>query len=55
MTEILYPKTRKLIWTGSGNGELTKKPKNSDETIARIVTKIMKDLPSNYTTEITKN
>jgi hypothetical protein len=43
--EILDAKTRKLIWTGTANSELNKKPKNPDEAIRTAVAKVLTTFP----------
>lgn len=43
--DILDAKTQKLIWTGTANSELNKKPKNPDEAIRTAVAKVLMTFP----------
>lgn len=43
--DIVDARTKKIVWTGDGNGEITKKPKDPDEAIRTIVSKIMESFP----------
>jgi hypothetical protein len=43
--EVVDVKKDKLVWTATGNGELTRKPENPDEAITTIVAKILADFP----------
>jgi len=43
--DIIDSKTNKMVWTGTGNAEIDKAPKNPDEFIAGAVTKILAAFP----------
>jgi hypothetical protein len=44
--DVVDSKTEKLIWTGTANAEINKKPKNPDEAIHAVVAKVMAAFPS---------
>jgi hypothetical protein len=44
--DIVDARTKKMIWQGTGNAQIDKRPKNPDETIKEVVTKILEDFPS---------
>jgi hypothetical protein len=44
--DLVDSKTEKLIWTGTANAEINKKPKNPDEAIHAVVAKVMAAFPS---------
>ena len=45
LIHVIDVKKKKLVWEGKGNAEITKQPKNPDEAISRVVTKIMNNFP----------
>ena len=44
--EVIDTKTGKLVWTGTGSGEVTKQPRNLDQAVKEIVSKIMNGFPA---------
>lgn len=44
--DIVDAKTKKMVWTGTANADIHKRPKNPDETIRAVVAKIMEPFPS---------
>jgi hypothetical protein len=50
MIDIIDAKTEKLIWEGSGNAEFEKKPKNPNEVIQHVISKILADFPQGNAT-----
>lgn len=44
--DVVDSKTEKLVWTGTANAEINKKPKNPDNAIHAVVAKVMADFPS---------
>jgi len=43
--DIIDTKTKKMVWTGTGNAEIDKAPKDPDEFIAGAVKKILSAFP----------
>jgi hypothetical protein len=43
--DMIDVKQDKLVWTATGNGEVTKQPKDPDEAITTVVSKIMEGFP----------
>jgi hypothetical protein len=43
--DVIDSKSSKMVWTGSGSGEVYKQPKNPEETISNVVGKIMAEFP----------
>jgi len=43
--DIIDSKTKKMVWTGTGNAEIDKAPKNPDEFISGAVKKILAAFP----------
>jgi len=43
--DVIDSKSNKMVWTGSGSGEVYKQPKNPEETISLVVGKIMSEFP----------
>ena len=43
--DVVDAKTRKLVWQGSANAEMSKAPKNPDAAISDVVGKIMETFP----------
>jgi hypothetical protein len=44
--DVVDSKTKKLVWTGTANAEINKKPKDPDEAIHAVVAKVMAAFPS---------
>lgn len=45
MIEVVDHKTKRLVWEGTGSAEFEKQPKNPDEAVKNVVTKIMTSFP----------
>lgn len=43
--DVVDVKTKRLIWQGTGSAQFEKNPKNPDEVVSNVVSKILSDFP----------
>ncbi len=43
--DLVDARTEKLVWTGTGQADIDKRPKNPEKAIHKVVAKIMEDFP----------